>query len=121
MDNNVKQTMKVRITRPDRQDRLTIYSKMNRDEEFAIMEGVGTLGSHVFTLKITGNTYELTDRINNKSFSGNIEEFDMIPLNKELIFTRLDINQPQPIMIRDEKKRVEVEITITKQEAEAEQ
>jgi hypothetical protein len=118
LHNKFKQTLKIRITHPEGREKLTVYTKINREAETAELEGIGTLGKHVFTLNIKGDLYEFTDRINNKDFSGKLEEFSILPLNKELIFEKLDIDGPQPIIIKDEQRKTEVEINVTKQEEE---
>lgn len=114
-DEAVCQELRVRIKNKDEQDKFTVYTQINRTKKQAILDGVGTAGKHIFTLKADNKQYELVDYLNDKTESGNLNEFELIPLDEKTLFTSIDLKEKQPIVIISKDGNVRVEITVKEQ------
>lgn len=114
-DDAVAQVLRVRISGQDINEKLTVYTQINRTQGRAILDGVGTAGKHVFTLSSNGDKYEFIDHINDTQSSGDIESFELIVLDKDMLFKKLDINTTQPIIIKDRREETTIEIKIKEQ------
>lgn len=111
----IEQVLKVKITNKDDKNKLTIYASVNRGKKKAILDGVGKFDKHVFTLEVKANNYLFTDHINNKQETGLLKNFDIVPLDEETLFTKIDINNKQPIIIENREKELYIEITVLEQ------
>jgi hypothetical protein len=111
----IEQVLKVKITNNDKKDKLTIYASVNREKKQAILDGVGKFDKHVFTLEVKTNNYLFTDHINNKQEAGLLKDFEIVPLDQETLFTKIDINNTQPIIIENKEKNLYVEINVLEQ------
>ena len=110
------QTLKVKIKQNNDTQRLTVYTSINKLRKEAVLEGVGKFDKHVFTMEISNGEYTFKDHINNKEEHGAIKDFELVPLDERTLFTRIDKNQPQPIIISSPEKNIRVDITVTEQE-----
>jgi len=111
----IEQILKVKITSKDEKQKLTVYASINKQKKQAILDGVGKLDKHVFTLEVKNNRYLLIDHINNKQEAGLLNELEIVPLDEETLFTKIDINSKQPIIIENKEKELYVEITVLEQ------
>jgi hypothetical protein len=111
----IEQVLKVKITNKNEKNKLTIYASVNRGKKQAILDGVAKFDKHVFTLEVKANNYSFTDHINNKQETGQLKEFELVPLDQETLFTKIDINNTQPIIIENKEKELYVEITVLEQ------
>lgn len=114
-EGTIEQVLKVKINNKDDKQKLTVYASINREKKQAILDGIGKLDKHVFTLEIKNGSYLFMDYINDKEEEGNIRDFKLVPLDEETIFVKIDKNMPQPIIIDDKSKELHVEITVLEQ------
>jgi hypothetical protein len=114
-EGTIEQVLKVKIRNKDDKEKLTVYASINRKKKQAILDGVGKLDKHVFTLEVKNGSYLFKDYINDKEEKGNIRDFDMVPLDEETLFVKIDKDMPQPIIIDDSSKDLHVEITVLEQ------
>lgn len=112
----IKQVLKVKIKQNNNTERLTIYSTVNRTKKQAMLDGVGRFDKHIFTLNVKNGTYTFKDHINKESSEGRINDFEIIPLDEEILFTKIDKNNAQPIIVENNKRNIMVEITVLEQE-----
>ena len=99
----------------EEKNRLTIYASVNREKKQAILDGVGKFDKHVFTIEVKNNSYSFIDHLNHKQESGLLKDFDIVPLDEETLFAKIDIKNKQPIIIEDKEKDLYVEITVLEQ------
>jgi len=111
----IEQVLKVKITHKKEKEKLTVYASVNREKKQAILDGVGKFDKHVFTLEVKANGYSFTDHINNKQENGLLKDFEFVPLDEETLFTKIDINNKQPIIIENKEKALYIEITVLEQ------
>ena len=111
-----KQVLKVKVYSVEGQERLTIYSQIDRKNQYAIFEGTGRFGKHVFTLEVRDNNYTYSNYIDDTTVSGTLTTFELFPLNKKMIFSKIDIKKPQPIVLFNPEKNIKVKITVKSQE-----
>ena len=111
----IEQVLKVKITNKNEKDKLTVYASVNREKKQAILDGVGKFDKHVFTLEVKADSYLFTDHINNKQQTGLLKDFELVPLDEDTLFTKIDIKNQQPIIIEDKEKELYVEITVLEQ------
>ncbi len=114
-DDAIAQVLRVKISGKDINERLTVYTQINRTQRKAILDGVATAGKHVFTLSSDGDKYKFIDHINDTQSSGDIQSFELIVLDKEMLFEQLDIKTAQPIIIKDRKEETTIEIKVKEQ------
>ncbi len=115
-EGTIDQILKVKIKNKEDKQRLTVYASINRHKKYAVLDGVGKLDKHVFTLEVKNGVYLFKDYINDKQEKGNIKDFDLVPLDEETLFIKIDKNAPQPIIIEDGSKGLYVEITVVDQQ-----
>jgi hypothetical protein len=111
----IEQVLKLKIKNKDEKNKLTVYASVNREKKKAILDGVGKFDKHVFTLDIRSNNYLFTDHINNKQETGLLKDFEIVPLDEETLFTKIDINNTQPIIIENKEKGLHIEIMVLEQ------
>ena len=114
-EGTIEQVLKVKIRNKDSKEKLTVYASINREKKQAILDGIGKLDKHIFTLEVKNGSYLFKDYINNKEEKGDIRDFDMVPLDEETLFVKIDKDMPQPIIIDDKSKELHVEITVLEQ------
>jgi len=114
-DNAVVQELRVKIISKDSQDSFTVYTQINRTKKQAILDGVGTAGKHLFTLKADDKEYEFIDYINKKTEVGQLNDFDVLPLNKIVLFETIDKNTKQPIVVTSKDENFKMEIRVKEQ------
>ncbi|HOW17025.1 MAG TPA: hypothetical protein PK443_04850 [bacterium] len=117
-DDAITQILKVRISGPEIEERFAVYTQINRTKKIAILDGVANTGKHIFTLSTDGKHYQLKDHINNKTDFGdisNISELGLISLDEDILFSKLDIKQEQPIVVINKKGDTKIEIRIKEQ------
>ena len=114
-DTAVFQLLKVKIKKGDEENRMTVYSQINRTRRTAILDGVGLMDNHIFTLKVATSRYSLTDYINNVKETGDLQDFKLIPLDEQTLFAKIDIKKKQPIIISSTDGSLKVEITVKEQ------
>jgi len=112
----IEQVLRVRIKNKDSKEKLTVYASINREKRQAIFDGVGKFDKHVFTLEVKNGSYFFKDHMNDKEESGKIKDFDIIPLDEETLFVKLDKNSPQPIKLEEPSKELYVEIWVVDQQ-----
>ncbi|MFH1223670.1 MAG: hypothetical protein V1647_04940 [Pseudomonadota bacterium] len=112
----VYQKLKVYFIHDGEKEKLTVYSQINRSHLHAILDGVGKLDKHVFTMEIQKNEYRFIDHINGNTERGLLNEFSRMPLDDNTIFKMLDIKNPQPIVIVNKEGNARLEITVLEQE-----
>jgi len=111
----VIQTLKVRSYHDGEKEKFTVYSQINRNTMHAILEGIGNFDKHIFTLEVIKDKYNFVDYVNGKTEQGYLKEFTRVPLDTKTIFNKIDIKEPQPITIVNEKENVRLEITVLEQ------
>jgi hypothetical protein len=111
----IEQTLKVKIKNNDDVNHLTVYASINREKRHAVLDGVGKLDKHVFTLEVKNGSYFFKDYVNNKEETGNLKDFDLVPLDEEMLFVKIDKNSAQPIIIDNPSKELYVEIKVIEQ------
>jgi hypothetical protein len=114
-EGTIEQVLKVKIRNKDDKQKLTVYASINREKKQAVLDGIGKLDKHVFTLEVKNGSYTFKDYINNKEEKGNIRDFDLVPLDEETLFVKIDKDALQPIIIDDPSKDLHVEITVLEQ------
>jgi hypothetical protein len=117
-DEAVTQILKVRISGPEIEERFAVYTQINRTKRIAILDGVANTGKHIFTLNTNGKHYQLKDHINKKTDFGDISdisELGLISLDEDILFSKLDIKQEQPIVVINKKGDTKIEIKIKEQ------
>lgn len=113
--NIIEQELTLKIHNKDKIDKITVYSQIDREKKLAILDGIGKLDTYVFHLEINGEQFYLEDHINKKKQKGSLHEFNIIPLKNIDLFEKIDIKQPQPIILKNEKDEITVEIFVKKQ------
>jgi hypothetical protein len=106
----IEQILKLKIYSNEDIEHLTIYAQLDRQKQRALLNGVGKLDKHVFSLEIDGDRYILKDLINKKEEKGLLSEFKLIPLDTDLIFKKIDIKNKQPIIFEDDDTRIELRV-----------
>jgi hypothetical protein len=106
----IEQVLKLKIYTDNETERLTVYTQVDRKNQRAILNGVGRLDKHVFSLEVNKDRYVLKDHINKKEEKGYLSEFSIIPLETDLIFNRVDINNKQPIIFENDRTKIEIKV-----------
>lgn len=106
----IEQVLKVKTYSNKNIERFTIYTQVDRQKQKALLNGVGKLDKHIFSLEVDRDKYFLKDLINKKEEKGLLREFKLIPLDTDLIFKKIDINNKQPIIFEDNDTRIELRV-----------
>ena len=117
-EGTIEQVLKVKIRNKEDKQKLTVYASINRGKKQAILDGIGKLDKHVFTLEVKNGSYNFKDHVNDKEEKGNLRDFDLVLLDEETLFVKIDKDAPQPIIIDDPSKDLHVEITVLEQRGE---
>ncbi len=116
-DKAVAQELRVKVISKDSQDKFTVYTQINRTKKQAILDGVGAAGKHLFTLKADDKKYEFVDHINEKTETGLLNNFNILPLDKTVLFETIDIKTKQPIVVMSRDKAFKMEIRVKEQKS----
>ncbi|MEI6079602.1 MAG: hypothetical protein WCQ53_03065 [bacterium] len=111
----INMTLKMKIYRNGDVEKLTVYAQADRESKHAILDGLGKFDKYVFHMDISKDSFCFEDYINNEKQSGQLKDFDIIPLTQEDVFEKVDISKPQPIVFNSADKSIRVEITVKEQ------